>query len=83
MELKDQDRLIAYVVDTVFIPLVLQEIVKFIEVYKKEHLFARDMEHLSGYKIAVPTITIDIRNATNVLISNLKTALKNETQKQG
>lgn len=79
MELKDQERLIGVVVDTIFIPLVLQEMAKFITEYRKQVVFARDMENITGIQVKVPMITLDIRQASTTLIEHLTIALKNET----
>jgi hypothetical protein len=83
MELKDREVLVSRIVDKVFVPLILVEISKFLEEYKKQIIFARDMQHISGYPLKMPTVIIDIRQATNILIDHLNTALKNESTTQG
>ena len=80
MDSQDQQKLIVKVVDEVFVPLVLKELHLFLDTYTKEVRFARDMENISGFKVGMPQVFLDIRQPTNALIEHLKIALKNENK---
>ena len=78
MEKQDQEKVIGYLIDNIFMPMVLQEIVSFLVEYKEQVIFTHNYKQITGYDIQMGKMTLDLRKPSATLISNITTALNDK-----
>lgn len=76
----DKKIVVGYIIDHVFLPLVINELTAFLTEYKKQVIFAHDYEVMTGYAITMPTVTLDLRKPAETLQAQILIAL-NESNK--